>query len=522
MADTTHAALIEALDRGEVAGIGKAQRIDTLAAHVFLAGDHAHKLKRPVAFSFLDFRTADQRRRALEAELRLNKRTAPDLYLAVLPITYDGQHYALDGEGAAIEWVLLMRRFPADAQLDRIAAAGALPPAVAVALGRSVAHLHGYADIRTARGGVAAMREVVLGNRQDLDAVSPGLFETGVIDIVDGAARLALVRHTALLEARRRRGLVRRCHGDLHLGNIVALGDRVVPFDCIEFSEDFACVDTMYDLAFLLMDLVERGQRPAAWLVLDAYLDERRDLEGLALLPFYMAVRATIRAKVTALAVDPERPETDAVDRARRYLDLAAAFLPAPAPRLIAIGGLSGTGKTTLARALAPLIDPAPGALLVRSDVERKRLAGVPEIERLDAWAYTPERNAACFAELRDCAARALAGGWSVVVDAVHGRPEERAVIEQAARAAGIRFDGLWLEAPAGTLVQRVGERRDDASDADAAVVRGQLEMDVGPLTWRRVDAEGTIDGIVESLLGPLDLNATTLAPPPPRTNVRS
>jgi len=512
MTDEAHAALVAALDRGETFAAAEVERIDTHAAHVFLVDERAYKLKRPVTFSFLDFSTVEARRRALENELRLNRRTAPELYLRVLPVTRSGDAFALDGDGEVVDWLLEMRRFPQAQKLDRIADAGPLDPALARALGDVVAAFHRDAEPRRDKGGHAAMAAVVAGNREDLDAAIAGVFDPDDVAAVDRAANRALERYRQLLDERRAAGRVRHCHGDLHLGNIVRLEGGVVPFDCIEFSEDIACTDTMYDLAFLLMDLLERDQRAAAWTVLDAYLDAVDDLDGLAPLPFFMAVRATIRAKVIGLGIQDVDDDADRVATARRYLAFARALEPAPPPRLVAVGGISGTGKTTLARALAPAFDPAPGAVLLRSDVERKRLWGVATDAKLPEEAYAPEVSAQVFERLRARARRTLEAGTSVVVDAVHGRADERRELEAVAAACGVRFDGLWLEAPVDRLVERVRARSGDASDADEAVVRAQLERDPGPIHWHRLDAAVAPEVLRERARSALALDGGALA----------
>jgi hypothetical protein len=512
MTDEAHEALVAALDAGAPFGTPQVERIDTHAARVFLVGELAYKLKRPVRFSFLDFSTIEARRTALENELRLNRRTAPDLYRRVLPITCDGDGFALGGDGEVVDWLLEMRRFPQEQRLDRIAAEGPLDPRLARALGAVVADFHRAAEPRRDKGGHVGMAAVVAGNREDLDAAIAAVFAPDDVAAVDRAARHALARHRDLLDQRRAAGLVRHCHGDLHLGNIVRLESGVVPFDCIEFSEDIACTDTMYDLAFLLMDLLERNQRRAAWAVLDAYLAAVDDLDGLAPLPFFMAVRATIRAKVIGLGIKDVDADADRVATARRYLAFARALEPAPAPRLVAVGGVSGTGKTTLARTLAPAFDPAPGAVLLRSDVERKRLCGVDLDATLPEAAYAPEVSTRVFERLRARARRVLAGGTSVVVDAVHGRAEERGELEAIAGECGVRFDGLWLQAPIDPLIERVRARTGDASDADEAVVRAQLKRDPGAIRWCRLDATVAPSSLFDAARRALELNGGALA----------
>ncbi|MEO1089236.1 MAG: AAA family ATPase [Pseudomonadota bacterium] len=491
--------LVAELESGAPFGVAadEVTRVDSHSAHVFLVGERAFKVKRPVAFSFLDFTTEPQRRAALAAELRLNRRFAPMLYVGLVKIVRVDGNLVVGGNGKALEWALEMVRFRADAQLDRIAAEGRLSAELVRDLGRAVAALHRRAPLRPDKGGAEAMAEVVRGNREDLDNAPTGVFAPADVDAVDRAACDALDRFRRMLDRRRGTGHVRHCHGDLHLGNLAVFRGRVVPFDCIEFNEDFACIDTVYDLAFLLMDLIDRDQPEAAQVVLQAWLTAEGDVEGLVLLPFFMAVRATIRAKVIAFAIADPSSEPEAVERARRYLTLAQDLLPPHAPILVAIGGWSGTGKSTLAQRLAPELLPVPGAIVLRSDVIRKHLEGVDSLTRLDPVAYDQDHNDHVYGALRDAARRLLRAGCSVVADAVHARAEERAAIEAVATAEGATFRGLWLEAPAECCCARVRARRGDASDANEAVVTAQFRSDPGPVDWQHLSAAGDTDTVV-------------------------
>jgi predicted kinase len=274
------------------------------------------------------------------------------------------------------------------------------------------------------------------------------------------------------------------------LANIVRIDHRPVLFDGIEFSADIACVDVFYDLAFLLMDLQHRGLRGLANLVLNRYLARSDDFAGVGLLALFQSLRAGVRAMVNAL----EAGESEArAQTARAYLDDALAFLSPADPVLIAVGGLSGTGKSTLAAALAPAVGAAPGAVTLRSDVIRKRLFAVAPEAPLPQAAYRPEVSARVYERQRRLAAEVLAAGHAVIADAVFARPEERAAIEAVAASAGASFHGLWLEAPLPVMIDRVGGRRDDASDATAEVVRRQSGYETGTIAWRRLDAAGSL-----------------------------
>ncbi len=481
------------------------ERIDTHAAHVFLSGDRAWKMKRAVRYRFLDFSTPEKRRSALEAELELNRRTAPGLYLGLVPLVRDREgRLALGGAGEPVEWLLEMRRFPADARLDRVAERGALDARRIGRLAREIARFHRMAAVRSDRGGGPAMRAIVEGNAADLHDLAPEILAAPKVALLDLRTRNELERRRPLLDRRREEGRVRHCHGDLHLGNLLWYGDRPLLFDCLEFDEELACTDVLYDLAFLLMDLARRGMREeAAWL-LQCYNDEVWEDEGMALLPLFLSVRAAVRAKVEGLAAKLEE-ETDRrrchAEAARAYLDLALRCLDVGKPRLIAIGGLSGTGKSTLARALAPRLEPLPGALVLRSDVIRKQLFGRPVTERLPPSAYREEASRRVFDLVARRARRLVEAGRSVICDAVYGQREQRRQIEEVARATGASFHAFWLEAPIELLEERVSRRVGDASDADVEVVKRQLRtVEGGEGNWRRLAADRSVEDMLREV----------------------
>lgn len=484
--------LLRGRDPSRPVGDGAAaEEVETHAARVFLSGDRAFKMKRAVRYSFLDFSTLDARRAALEAELRLNRRTAPMLYRRLIPVTRtEAGGVEIGGEGEAVEWLLEMTRFDETDRLDRIAAHGPLPESVVAMLAETVADLHGQVEIRSDMGGAAAMTEIVEGNAGDLAELVPDILPREMVQRLDDLTRLELDRRRILLDRRRFDGFVRHCHGDLHLANVVLLDGRPILFDCLEFDPALATIDVLYDLAFLIMDMLHREQRAAAVQLLALYLERTEDDAGAGLLPLFLAIRATVRSKIAGFAAREHggAPAT----AARAYQTQARGFLEdRPTPQLIAIGGLSGTGKSTLARTLAPDLGPAPGAVTVRSDGTRKRLFGRHPEERLGPEAYREEVSERVFARMADRARSLLEAGHAVIADGVFLRPEQRARLERAAGAAGAPFHGLWLEAPDDVAVHRVEGRNGGASDATAEVVRMQRAADPGPLDWGRIRAEG-------------------------------
>ena len=494
----------------------KVVRIDTHASSVFLIGDRALKLKRAVRFSYLDYSTVSLREAACRAEFELNRRIAPALYLGVRAIRRDGAKLALDGAGETVDWVVEMRRFDGERLFDRMAEKRALTKELMRDLADVIAAFHGTAE-RAAGGGAGAMARVVAGNAENLRASSA--LDQGAVARLLAATQAALGRHAALLDRRARQGRVRRCHGDLHLGNICLFEGKPTLFDAIEFSPDLATIDVLYDLAFLLMDLVHRGLGFFANLVMNRYLDVAGDDEGLPALPLFLSQRAAIRAHVAAAAAARQEGAARQTKEAeaRAYLALAETLLAPAAPRLIAIGGPSGSGKSTLAQALAPDLPPPPGARVLRSDVMRKAMLDLAPETPLPASAYRGAMGRQVYARMRHEAARILGGGTSVILDATFLHPEDRTDAALVAQNAEVFFTGFWIAAPRAIMEARLSQRRGDASDATVAVLAEQLAADPGPLDWRRIDSSGPVARVAAAMRRAAGIASLTGRGPSPR-----
>jgi aminoglycoside phosphotransferase family enzyme/predicted kinase len=486
---------------GDAAHHADVQRIDTHAASVFLQDHRALKIKRAVRFPFLDYSTLEKRKAACEEEIKINRPFAPQIYRRVVPITQDAEgHLAVDGSGRPIEYAVEMARFDERRTLDHLARQGALDNKLVEAMADAIAAAHRLAPVRPAESWPQSIPKLITANSNALRAVT--CFPTDDVEDLDAASQAAFTRLRPLLEQRGRDGFVRRCHGDLHLANLVVIEQTPVLFDAIEFDEKIATIDVLYDLAFVLMDLMHYARDDAANALLNRYLSvtPSGNLDALATLPLLMSIRAAIRAQVLlARAVRANAP--DAVEEARAYFDLAKRLIHPRPPRLIAVGGLSGTGKSVLARAIASRIPPAPGAVILRSDVLRKQMFGVEAGDKLPEDAYRPEVGQQVYDLLSQQVERVLSQGHSAVADAVFAREGERAAIKEAARRSQVRFVGIFLAADLKVRQSRISRRTADASDATVEIARLQERYDIGTVDWIVVDASGTPEETLSACL---------------------
>lgn len=457
--------------------------IETHISWVILAGDRAYKIKKPVDLGFLDFSTLEKRAFYCEEELRLNRRFAADLYLAVLPITGTEQHPVVSAEDEAIEYAVQMRRFPQSAQLDHLLASGELSDDKLLAVACLIAGFHADAAVADAASRHGEPEHILSPVQENFSQIRTHCADPDALSQLDRLAHWSETRYQALLPLFRQRkagGFIRECHGDLHLRNLAWFEDKPLAFDCLEFDPELRWIDVISELAFLVMDLQSRGESGMAQLVLNRYLEQTGDYAGCRLLPFYLSYRALVRAKVDAIRAG--QPGIDAEEKAEAqaafdgYLALAGSYAGPSRARLMINHGPSASGKTTLSGKLAQALR----AIRIRSDVERKRLAGLSALsdghDEVGAGLYSAQHSQQTYSRLVELCTAVLEAGYPVIVDAAFLDPQHRQLFRQLALRLGCPFHILSFTASAETLRQRIQARRDDASDADLAVLEHQLE----------------------------------------------
>jgi len=468
------------------------KRVDTHISIVLLGKERVLKVKRAVRLPFLDYSTLEKRKHACEEELIVNQRFAPALYRRVIPVTRSEGGLEVDGKGPAVEWAVEMTRFDENKTFDHLARADGIAPELAEALAAMLQSAHQNAIASDGESWLISISEIIDRNTQIF--LGEAQLPRDKVQRLDALSQQELGDCWQLLRVRASEGLVRRCHGDAHLGNIVLIDGKPVLFDAIEFDPTIAKTDLLYDLAFPLMDLCHFGLSACANRMFNAYLQASwlQNGNALRLLRLFLSMRAAIRANVLftkrLLAPRHDHDERDA----QAYFDLALRCLEPAQPSLIAVGGKSGTGKSVLAREMAALFLPLPGAIVLRSDVIRKELFGLEPLTALPKTAYTPEVTARVYQALIERSRQILDQGFSVVIDAAYLNESERDGLSQAANALGARFRPVFLTADVSIRLNRIKSRKRDASDATAEVAAGQDNYQIGKLDWPIIDASGS------------------------------
>lgn len=481
---STQRRLIHGLMRQAQAASARAELVETHISWLILTDDYAYKLKKAVDLGFLDYSTLERRRRFCAEEIRLNRRTAPQIYLEAVPVcgTLDNPYFG--GEGPVLEYAVKMHRFAPGLLLDELLHAGRLPPPLIDTLARNVAAFHAAAarvDPASPWGTPKAAGQPV---RENFEQILPRLHDAAQEAQVGQIAAWAAAEQERLaprLTQRRADGHIRECHGDLHLGNIVLLDGEPLPFDGIEFNDGLRWIDTLSDSAFLMMDLQARGRSDYAWRFLDAYLQHSGDYAALPLLPWYLSYRAMVRAKVAAIRAaqtDEATARRQSEDDIAAYLRLAASYAAPRRPCLVITRGLSGSGKTRHSQVLLEQL----GLVRLRSDVERKRLFGLSADERsgstVDGGIYTAQAGEQTYAHLLVTAEDILRGGQPVLIDATFLRRAQRDTFRALAHDLGLPFFIVEFSASTDELRRRILHRSAqgrDASEAGLAVLERQL-----------------------------------------------
>lgn len=454
------------------------QLIQTHVSYVFLTGDYAYKVKKTVNFGFLDYSTLEKRLHFCQEELRMNRRSAPELYLEVLPICQEGGAYQLGGKGEIVEYVLKMLAFNQDDLWSARFASGLIGETDMEELGKVVAHFHSQTitdDYIAQFGEIPKVRESVDDNYAQTQKYIGGPQTQQQFDETKAYTDWVFSSMQDVFSRRIFLGKIRECHGDLHLRNIAQSGDKILLFDCIEFNEPFRFVDVIYDVAFAVMDVEARQQKGLANAFLNAYLEQTGDWEGVALLSFYCSRQAYVRGKVTSFLLDDPgvsvEEKQQAHETAAAYYQLAWSYTQRGQGQLFLMSGLSGSGKSTVGKLLARRL----GAIHIRSDAVRKHLGGVALDQRGPDDLYTPEMTKRTYGRVLELGLMLAKLGWPVILDAKYDRQQLRGEAIAAAKSAGLPLQIIHCSAPEAVLRDRLRQRTGDIADATADLLASQI-----------------------------------------------
>jgi aminoglycoside phosphotransferase family enzyme/gluconate kinase len=453
--------------------------MQTHASFLLLTGDYVYKIKKSVNFGFLDYSTLEKRHHFCSEELRLNRQIAPELYLEVVAVTKTDRGLELNGEGEPIEYALKMRQFPQEALLIHQFEQGQLTQEQMEQLGQVVAEFHRQtptSDYIKSFGTVAKIREAIDNNYKQSQSYIDGPQTRQQFEETKAYSDRFFAERASQFEQRMQTDKIRECHGDLHLKNIALWDNQILLFDRIEFNEAFRFVDVMYDIGFVVMDIEARGRQDLANGFLNTYLEQTGDWQGLQVLRLYLSRQAYVRAKVTSLMLDDANIPEDEKQEARRiaahYYQLAWQYTQPQQGRLILMSGLSGSGKSTIARQLAR----ATGAIQIRSDAVRKHLAGISLQSKGSDEIYSPEMTAQTYGRLLELGIMAASEGWTVILDAKYDRQGLREEAIAAARDRGLPLHILHCTAPIAILRDRLNQRQGDIADATAELLDSQQQ----------------------------------------------
>lgn len=486
--------------------------VETHISWVILTGAYAYKIKKPLNLGFLDFSSLEKRKQCCEEELRLNRRTAPDIYLEVVEINGTKEKPGLSSNGETIEYAVKMKQFPQQSQLDRVLINNKLTLAIVNAFAKMIVDFHQSAAVANPSSEYGNGHHVLDPVNESLEQILDRVKDENCYKTIKELDQWIKARHKTLLpliNKRKENGFVRECHGDLHLRNLAWIDNQPVAFDCIEFNPYLRWIDVMSDIAFLIMDLQERNQSALAQQFLNSYLESTGDYQGIELLTFYLMYRALVRAKVNAISMTQIHTssinDNDTKIKFYSYLNLARSYTQKNPIKLIIMHGVSASGKTTFSQQLLNFIP----AIRVRSDIERKRMLNLQANDntrsRPGKGIYTKEISNNLYGKLANLSKTIINAGYSVIIDAAFLEKEKRDQFKALAKSKNVDFFILSFSVPDEDLRQRITQRTDDASDADLSVLETQLlnfkSLDISEQTYSHIINTNTSVKYIASII---------------------
>lgn len=462
---------------------------ETHISVIFLTGKFAYKFKKNLKLDFLDFTTLENRKVACENELKLNQRYAKELYLEVVPIYYNRKVFGLEANGEVVEYAVKMKQFNEDLLFSNLIKKGKLKKKQVLELTESIVDFHEKANIKKSFWGVKDIMSLALDNFTACMEFSPPLSKEDLILQKELTEKL-IEKNKSLIKSRQN-SHVKALHGDLHLGNICMYQGKPQIFDGIEFNEEYSSCDTIADLAFLLMDLDEKGYKDFSASVLNYYLELTDDYSGLALLNLYKSYRAMVRGKIACYKI---KIDEDSKDEAVKYTNLSRGYLKTKYSCIIAIGGLSGSGKSTLAKALSESIS----AIIIRQDAIRKHIFELPLEEKADENFYSKEANERTEEAVIQRIKISLKSNLPIIVDSTFKNSKYRKELENFAKSEGLNFVGIWCYADEACIKTRLSKRVGDVSDANYEIYKKQKSTCKQPKNWERINTDSSIDKLVK------------------------
>lgn len=473
---------------------------------LFMVGNTVYKLKRAIQYPNIDFSTPEKRKVACVNEMKRSTVYAPHLVTGTKAVKRlkNGRIKIGGMSGEEIDTVIVLKRIPREAWLNALLPSPDFDRFETMDLAEKLSDLHEGAKVFRTKFGVDTLKKTILENEAILGCFAPKLFDVSELNRLTQNSIAQLEKHAALIGFRQKSGRVRKCHGDLLLSNIAYVKKEFLFVSPIEYNEEFECIDTLYDLAYLMMDMESKSLRRLTNILFNHYMAYTNDIDGYPLLPLYQSVRAAFRASIYArLGNIMEGAEKEnVIARAQNYFTLACRFLTEHRPMLIACGGLSGSGKSRVAREIGGRINPAPGAVILRDDVVKKQITGRMPHEQFNRTGDTPRMEKLVYDVLREQARTALKVGSCVIVDALFYNPAERRHIENLAVKMGVPFIGFWMDAPLKVRAERIRTRKRNPSDIrDVADLEDQLTLNTGRIHWNKIMTDQPKEATVQQAM---------------------